>query len=357
MPFTMEDMIDLVATTQRELGEGHFNSVAANLTDYPVATKLLRGTGDWVEEHGSGYGWERQIMYKHSGRAKMTKLDAVDNPGVDDVMGKWVFPWRHFTTDWSVERREILANRSPAKIVDLVKVRSADAMTSLYELVEEQAWSAPASSANDEDLQGIPFYVQKNATEGFNGGLPSGWSTIAGIDVTDAKYGDKLKNYTGTYTAISKPDWKRTATSMMRQIQFKNPVAVPEHGKVGHKYVIYINNRTATDLEEMGEAQNDNLGKDLAPYGISAFGRNGMGQLTFRGIELMYVPQLNSDTSDPTYFINHNKLGFVFLKGDRMHMTKIDKNPYKHNWATTYYDNTGNFECTDRRSQGVLYKA
>ena len=45
-------------------------------------------------------------------------------------------------------------------------------MIALAELVENAGWTKPASSSDETEPYGLTYWIVKNATTGFTGGLP-----------------------------------------------------------------------------------------------------------------------------------------------------------------------------------------
>ena len=75
-------------------------------------------------------------------------------------------------------------NRSPARLVNLLQSSRVDAMTDLAELMESNFWGAPASSSDTLKPYGVPYWIVYNATTGFNGGHPSGFSDVGSFSST-----------------------------------------------------------------------------------------------------------------------------------------------------------------------------
>src|SRR3990172_8119856 len=122
------DIGDLVKGTLNELGRMHFNQIATTLQNYECMGRLLR---DDKISFDDGKAIQRTIMVDHSGAAKQVGMYETDVVNVGDVLVIMDIPWRHTTTNYAYERREILMNRGGSRIVDLLKVRRADSMISL----------------------------------------------------------------------------------------------------------------------------------------------------------------------------------------------------------------------------------
>ena len=338
MALQADAIADLIAVTQRDLGKMKWTEIATDLQDYVALPNILRKNKVGFQ---SGYGLQWQVMVKHSGAAKMTGLYAVDDVNVADVMVNATLNWRHATTNYAIERREIAMNRNPARIVELVKIRRADAMISLAVTMEENFWTLP--TVDSAEAHGVPYWVVTNASEGFNGGHPTGYSDVAGISRTTYP---RWKNYTANYTNVSKTDivrkWRKAAT----KTKFMSPTPIPTYN-TGDRYGFYTNYDVIGALEEVLEGQNDNLGNDIASKD---------GRLQFRGTKVTWVPYLDDDSTDPVFGINWGVFRPVFLQGEYLNESRPSKASNQHTVLQSHVDLTFNYECRDCRKLFVLYK-
>lgn len=339
-----DDLVDLVKTTQRDLGELKWTEIATDLQEHVALPNLLS-----AEKVGfdSGYGIQWNVMIDHSGAARDTGLYAVDNVNVQDVMQQAYIPWRHVTTSYAIERREIAMNREPRRIVELVKVRRADAMIGLAEHMEARFWQAP-TSPNDDRIFGVGYWIVFNATTGFNGQNPTGFSDVAGLDSSTSTY-SRWRNFTAQYSALTQADaikkWREAAV----KTNFKPLAAanVPSYSG-SPRYGYYVNYATIQSLEEELRQQNDNLGNDIAPKD---------GQVVFRRVPVTYVPYLDKTTSDPIYGIDWSVFQPVFLTGEYMRETGPEVASNQHTVMNTFVDATLNIRCTNRRKLFVIAKS
>ena len=145
MPTLQADNIaDLVAGTLRELGRLKIQNIAQELQDYEIVPRMFKKNKLTFDE---GYGIQRNLYNQVSGNARHVGLMDADQVNIPDLIKQLQVPWRHADAFWGVEfRSDILMNRGGAKIVDLVKLKRADAMLSMIELIENAFWAdAPAS--------------------------------------------------------------------------------------------------------------------------------------------------------------------------------------------------------------------
>jgi len=341
MPVNAIDVPDMVASTLYDLGRMKFQQIAQDIVRYEVFTKWFKK--DRVA-FDSGIGIQRTLMNRLSGNASHVGLMHVDNTNTTDLVDQLNIPWRHAQTFWSFNYQMGLMNRGAALVYNVVAPRRAAAMIDLVKELEDKAWAAPNAS-NKTDPFGIPYWVVKNSATGFNGGYPSGWSTVGGISLTDSP---TFKNYTGQYTAVSKNNLIKMMRTAHRKCNFESPIDNNDYRSgVGSQYRLYMNETTISAMEDLGEAQNENLGRDIAS--IDGF------SMAFRGNPMRYIPKLDEDTTNPIYGIDHSVFMPVCLKGDFLRESSPIMAPNQHNWWNVFVDLSYNYLCFDRRRCWVFY--
>lgn len=354
------DILDLVKGTLLDLGPNSFQQIAQNLQSYAVM-------GTWLKKDrvtfDSGRGIQRNLMDRVNRRARHLGLMETDGAVLPDLMAQLNIPWRHAQSDYPiVYQTDILMNRGKALIFNVLKPRRAGCMIDLADELEAKAWSCPAA-ANDTDPFGVPYYIVYNATTGFNGGLPSDQTTVAGINLSNTR---NFKNYTANYADYGKSDLIPKMRTGMRKIGWKSPVGVPDYSGPNRDLRMYTDEAGVTAFENVGEAQNENLGRDIAS--MSAGGnsvpdmkKDPSGDILFRKMPIEWIPQLD-DTSvytaatNPIYFIDHSTFTPVVLKGDFLRESDVEKVPGQHNVFRVFIDLTYNYLCFDRRRNAIFGK-
>lgn len=343
---TPNDIADLVAGTLRELGRMKFQQIAQSLVGYEVFPKWFRR--DKVQ-FDDGIGIQRTLMNRLSGAARHTGYLDTDVANITDVIDQLQVNWVHAETSWAFIYQETLMNRGRSLIFNVIKPRRTAAMLDLVEELEEKAWSSPGAD-NRVDPYGLPYWIVKSSSTGFYGGAASGHTTVAGISLTRSP---TFKNYTAQYSAVSKDDLVKKLRTAHRKCRFRSPLPGDnqDYGGSLNQYRCYVNESTMSDIEDIGESQNENLGRDIAPYG------DNMAELAFRGHPLIYVPQLDSDTQNPFYGVDHSTFFPVCLKGDYLRETGPEKAPNQRNVMQVFVDLTYNYLCLDRRRNWVIATA
>ena len=353
---SMSSLADLTATTLEDLPKLQFET-PLQYQDYDVCNRWLRGLNIELQ---SGYGIRRNIMLKQSGNAEHVGLYESTTVNVADVQSQLTAPWAHVQTHWSIERREELANRSPARFVDLLESRRVDAMLSLADLLEERAWLAPDNASDSTSPRGIPYWISPGSSgeDGFFGATsyyedgnsitsPGGISAESPVPPAN-RWANYYKDYDGPTQADT---MVKAMHTVYRQIKFKAPRIVKdlENSPLGN-YTIYMDGTTIDEYEAYTRKSNDQIGYDVGKFaGMTAFNRT----------PIIWNPQLDTaDTTNrggnPIYFINHNHFKPFILRGDNLRESEPMVDRSQHNVITTFVDLSYNFLCINRRTSGLI---
>lgn len=335
------DIADLVTTTLRDLGRLKFQQIAQSLQDYEIFSKWFRA--DKVA-FDSGIGIQRTLMTSISNIARHVGLMEEDKVNIPDVLTTMNVPWKHATTSWAFIYQETLMNRGRAMILNVIEPRRADALLSLVQELEDRAWSAPTTTTAKEPY-GIPYWLVTSATEGFNGLAPSGHTLVGGIDPATTT---TWRNWTGQYVNVNKQDLIKKMRTAHRKCRFKSPISIQDYrGGRGDQYRVYCGESVMSDLEDAGEAQNENLGRDIAQLDNT---------MVFRNHPIIWIPALDADTTNKLYMVDHSVFMPVCLKGDYLRESQAIMAPNQHNCFTFHVDLTYQYLCVDRRRCAVFYK-
>jgi len=110
---------------------------------------------------------------------------------------------------------------------------------------------------------------------------------------------------------------------------------------------IYTNYDVIALMEEAVEAQNMNLGNDLASKD---------GRVMFKSSPITYAPKLDDDSTDPVYMLDWKWIIIGVMAGWENNMTKPYMVPGKHLVRRVDMDASLNMICTDPRRQAVFSK-
>jgi hypothetical protein len=355
MAQAIENILDLVKMTNRDFGKYKWTELGYDLQQYFALPHLMK---EKKVKFRSGNQLQWNVRTSTSGQAKNVRRYEVDTVNKTDHMQQGVLPWRSSTVNWSLDEVTIAVNREPARIVEMVQEARTDSLIDWAKLAESNWWNKPVNDADDTMPHGVMYSIVKHITGtsvtpasgdtipgGFNGGNPSGFSSGVG-GLSSSTYTD-WANWTFKYVNVSQNDlirrWRKAATFTY----FMSPVPVPEYNR-GDDMGYYMPYEVYGPLEESLEAQNDNLGNDIASKD---------GKVHFRGTPCYWVPKLDSDSDKPVYGINWGMYYPVFLDGWFMKERGPEYAPSQHNVIVNWNDSVYNFCCKDRRRNFVGAKA
>jgi hypothetical protein len=341
MPLTDADIADMITTTLHDLGRGRFHQIAQELVEYIVLPRILRKGNVRIQR--SGIGIKETLMTKSGGAARWVGLNEEDAVTYNDVLDGLTVVWCRLTDNMSWERRMLLENRGEARINNVIKPQRVAMMLRVADALEEGFFGAPDASDTKKPW-GLKYWIVKNATTGFNGGLPSGFTTVGGVSLTDSP---TFKNYTFQYTDVSKADLIKKLRTAHRKTNWRSPYKTSEMmSEFGNRRQIYLNEATVSNIEDVGEGQNENLGRDIASMD---------DRIVFKRHPLIYVPYLDDDTTNPLYMTDTDTIKPIVLKGDYLRETDAQRSPKQHNTFEVHVDLSINFVCTNRRANAVCY--
>lgn len=343
-----EDYADMAVQTLNKFERGKFTD---NISEYQntVALKVLI-PGDMVKLD-SGDQLRFQVMVDHNNSAEWVDLGYTVTPNIPSLSTFGRVPWRRIRWDYAWEHSLVAMNRSPSKIVDFLQMQRVGGMASGIIQFEKRMWRVP-SSTETKFPYGYPYYIVKSATAftpgaggnyGFTGNLPSDHTTVAEID--PAAY-PRWKNYAEPYTAVTPDDLIRKMLRAMYYTNFKPIVkGISQHADESPKFSLYTNYSVHAALKEQLKTQNDNLGFNLDPVGD----KGALGRASIEPVR-----ELDNDTTNPVYGINHSTFKYIGLKDRWMVEDKFAKLPTQPTMGYCNVHCEGNLVCYDRRKNWVL---
>jgi len=345
--------------------------------DCPRKFELLQRLtrGDRVMVRGGQYV-ANHVVYRETGAAAFVLPAQTYEPGIENVLVEANVPWAHANTNWSIVDEEIRACREPEQLVGIIKPRRGAAKMDLAMLIEAHLWAAADATSKVLPLT-VPYYVKPihgdqvkddgtydsncGVAGGFQGGVPTGYSDVAGIDpgayVQGTGWDDntyrRWRNYnwqwsnsSGLYTDTDE-DRMGFAFDYMG---FESPPMVNEIDTPAFQDTrMYTNRVTKQSMERRAKQQNDQVGFDLAHY---------QNHTLFRGLPLIWQNRL--DTYDaargyyPTYMLRWNFGGMAVRQGHVFVERTFGGDKYLPDVTTTHLDITYQMWCHNRQLFGAV---
>lgn len=351
---------DLVNNTLHLFEKDSWIDIATELQHYFAYEDLLLQNRIAVAG-GDMLQW--QVKVRNTNSARNTGMFARDSVSVQDITKHAKIWWTKQTCNFAYDIDESEFNDpEPVRILNLLRARRHDALTSLAELMESNLWGLPTDINNEDEMLkplGIPYWIVRNATKGFNGGVPVG-SNFTDVGGLSPSTYPRWQNFTGQYVVMDKHDLVRLMREGTVKCRFKQPVSHPAPNRGRPRYRIATVYEVIARLEEILETQNDNNGNDVAKYD---------GELHFRRVPVTWVPfldnhmdPLGTDTDNPlgknpVYGIDLDAFHMVFKRGAMMRRTRPLIAPEQHTVRHVHYDSWMNFRCFNRRSNWVFTQA
>jgi hypothetical protein len=330
---------DLQQMTLPELNRLRITEIATDLQKFLVMGDLLQKGNTITVDSGKSFQWD--VMVNDSGAAANVGLGYQDKTSIVDTTVQATADWRHSKTDWGIIGQEEQMNASPAKIVDLRLIREKAAMISLVQLMEANFFGPPPSLSDTVTPWGLRTWIVKNATEGFNGAAPSGYTTIGLAPSTFPRW----KNWTAQYATVDDTDFVRKLNKAVEFVNWTPPVDGLPTLKTGTGYRYFSNYGLIGPMQELLKASNDNIGMDVTKYA---------GSVVINRVPLVRVPALETDTTNPLYGVSMGSMKLYRLKNWWMRRTSVPIMPGHHTVAAEYVDCTYQYVFTNRRDSFVL---
>lgn len=331
------DIGDLLRTSLNRLNKAKFTEIATDRQQSIFTTKMMRQRKISFKG-GPLFQWE--VMFQHNSSARAIGLYEVDNVNAVDVIMQAVAPLRQYEASYPIDHHEVTRNSGESKILDILKVRRFSALISLRERLEIDAWRLPAAT-DLKSMWGFPYWIVKNNTEGFNGGTPSGYSDVAGINTTTYP---RWRNWTFQYTSVTKDDLIRKWRKAANYIDWMPAVEGISDFDTGESCEWYTNYAVLGTLAEILESQNDQLGSDLSPMD---------GKVMFQRSKVNWVVELDQDTTNPVYGIPWGVFKLATETDWFMKESIVERAAKQHNVTEYHIDLTIQPHCYDRRKAMV----
>lgn len=351
---TASGIQDLMNATLEDLGRDRIQQIAQAYVDYPAFNLFHKKERMMLDD---GVQIQRNIQIKKSNVFRFKGIGQTDTVNIENITTQAKIDWRYSDAHWGFFDQEVLLNRGKSQIFNLIKSRRANAHLDIVEGINAAIWTLPGAS-DTKSPYGIPYYIVKNATTGFNGGHPSGYSAVANISRTTY---ERWKNYTAQYVSVTKADLVKKLRTAMRATRFMNVegMNLEDYRKGRDRYMLFVNEATAASLEDLGEAQNENLGKDLAVMETQTGLGNDVyrfdGALTFRRKPIVFEPYLDTDTTNPVYGLDLSTWCNYVHRARNMRESEVKEASDQHGGFVVWIDHWFNLMCIDPRRNFVMY--
>lgn len=349
---------DMLISTLDDLGRPDLQDISSDLSYLEFAGRLLRRERMSIE---SGKGIKRTLMHKMSELATfIDRYTDEDSVAFENVLAQLSAEWCTVQVPWMMEEREPLMNRGKSLVTNVIKPRRLSAMNGLADKLEDKVWTVRLPGS-DKFPNGFPYWIVKNAIQGFNGGYPGTHTDIAGINLTTVP---NFKNWTDTWSNVTGPDLIRKMSKAHRRTRWHSPFGQPTQivKTNQNRFRIYMNDDTADLFENYVDGTNQNLGSNIAFNDVPSGGssRRGVfrenGEIVFKRHPIVPLEILDTDTDNPVYMTDFNTVQVVVLAGDYLRESGPHNDFKRHFWKVWWMSLTFQIIIVDRRRHAVLYQ-
>lgn len=344
---------DLVMSVVNTLPPMRLTQIAQEMQSYHVYPTIFRGSGGNIKTK-SGTEIIERVLLTADGNARNTGIYEPDLVSSVDGLAETKTTWAHTTTSYLFEDHEISMCSDKNELLDLIKTRREQCLLGLATLLESNYFGCPSGPEDTVTPRGLFYWLVKSSDTtsaanncGFLGGNPTGFSDVGGLNH------DNWKNYVAPYYSITDHasgtgDFIPKLRRAWHYTNWRSPLGGAEIGKsYDHRFRLFCNYETMSQIEELLESRNDSLVRDVAPLA---------DKVTFRGTPFYPITKLDADTSNPIYGVDSSTFTTYFLKGFHNRESTIKDAPNQHNVSVVFIDNSYNFVCSNRRQNFVMSK-
>ena len=186
---------------------------------------------------------------------------------------------------------------------------------------------------------------ENDATEGFNGYSPKGWSDVGGISPTTY---EQWRNRTFPYTTVDRDDFVEKTINSMDLCQFEPPVQRPDIvSQTRPNWELLTTHSRLAAGRRLLQLGNDNIGDDMAAHS---------GSVYIRGVPMNWVPawtntnSTNSRTDGVILGVNWSTFRAFYAQGRQMRKRKAFQHPEMSNVRVRAMDDSVQIVCFNRRA-------
>lgn len=353
-----KDILDMLETTRDTIEKFKFTDISMELQELIVMPWFLTQQGG-LKVVGGGLGLEHILMTDNGGYSEWVDEFAESTATIIDHLKKMKVDFKLLNDSVTYTFGELIDNRGEARLEKIIKPRTRSLWLRVAKTMERDFFGIPSAS-DDLTPFGLKYWIVKNDTAGFNGGAAAGFTRVGNIDLSVVP---TFKNYTNTYTNISKDDVITKMRRAHRATNWKSPRT--DKGVMGdampNKRLLLTSEDVLEGFENIGEAQNENLGRDLSSFtggqnGIPGLMRTGDGDLLFKKNPMVHARELDSDTTDPIYGLDMSTFHALTKKGDNMNLGEFEKHPTQKRIFSADLFHRYQTICTNRRNNWVINK-
>ncbi len=352
MALGIEQLDDFVASYLQRYPMGKWQDISLPLQEYMFASRLF-DKANKREMSTSQCKWKLKV--DNNDNFQVVGLYHRDSSSRVNVLTEGSLKWGMTTTNYHFDIDEETFAQGASAIVNYLNLQEQGLMQDWFAGIEDLMFGPGPSSSSVTPFPPVSLLwwitstsdssTENNATIGFNGDAPVGWSDVGGVNpVTYAQW----MNRTFPYVTVNRADFVEKVINSMDLCTFKPSVSRSDIKPEGqHRWELLTTHSRLAESRQLLQIGNDNIRDDLAAHSNSVF---------IRGVPMTWVPawtnsnSQNARTDGVILGVDWNTFEWFYNAGRNMRKKK----PYQHsdmsNVRVRNMDDAGQIVCYNRRA-------
>lgn len=349
---------DLVASIHQKFAEENrlaAQDISLPLQEYKYASRIF--DKNLQKETMTSSQCKFKLKVATNDNFQVVGLYHKDSSNRVNVLTEGSIKWGLTTNNYHYDIDEEVFQSGGDRIYDYLKGQEDDLMTTFFQGMEDLMFGAGPSGPTIDPFPPVSLLhwitstsdgtTENNATEGFTGVAPVGWSSV-GIGGVDPTTYDQWKNRAFPYTVIDRDDFIEKVIRSMDLCEFKPPVERPDivSQKSPNWELMTTYSRLAA-CRRLLQLGNDNIGDDLAAHS---------GKVMVRGVAMDWIPawtnaaSLNARTDGIVLGVNWKSFKAYRAAGRVMRKKKAFQHKDMSNVRVRCMDDSLQLVCFNRRA-------
>ncbi len=357
MALGIEQIDDFVNSIhQKFTGEDRLaaQDISLPLQGYKYASRLFDAIGK-DEMSTSQCKWKLKVATNDN--FQVVGLYHRDSSGRVNILDEGQLKWGMTTNNYHYDIDEEIFRVGGKQIYDYIADHERDLMTSFYTGMENLMFGAGPSGPLVEPFPPVSLLwwitatsdstTENNATLGFTGAEPLGWSASGVGGVSTSEY-SAWKNRAFPYTTVDRDDFVEKVINSMDLCEFEPPITRPDIvEQTRPNWELLTTHSRLAKGRRLLQLGNDNIRDDMAAHSGSVF---------IRGVPMNWVPawtnsvSVNARTDGVILGVNWKTFKAYSAAGRRMRKRKAFQHKDMSNVRVRCMDDSLQIVCFNRRS-------
>ncbi len=352
MALGIEQLDDFVASYLQKFPMGKWQDISLPLQEYMYASRIFDSASKRAMST-SVAKWKLKVA--NNDNFQVVGLYNRDVSSRVNVLQEGTLKWGMTTVNYHYDLDEETFSQGADAIVDYLELQEQGMMQDFFAGIEDVMFGAGPSSSAVSPFPPVSLLywitstsdsvTENNATEGFNGDAPVGWSDVGGVD--PATYA-QWKNRTFPYTKVDRNDFVEKTIRSMDLCSFKPPVQRSDIKPEGnHRWELLTTYSRLSQGRQLLQLGNDSIGNDMAAHS---------GDVFIRGVPMRWVPawtnenSVNKRTDGVILGVDWNTFDWYVAGGRSMRKKKPFQHKDMSNVRVRNMDDSGQLVCYNRRA-------